>query len=260
MKDGKERPIGVFDSGLGGISVLRDLRRVLPREHILFRADSAHAPYGTKRADEVLSLSRKSLEWLLERDCKEIVVACNTATAVGVETLRAEYPEVPIVGIEPALKPAALENPGHRVILMATPLTLQLERVAALRERFGTVAPVEFFPCRGLVELIEGGHLEDEQLFSYLNALFAHLNRENLGAVVLGCTHYPHIRPALRRFFGPSVRLYDGGAGTARRARAILEEQGLTRDAGEGSVELFNTDPSPRLAELARFLLDRDGE
>ncbi len=255
MNDLRENPVGVFDSGVGGISVLKELVRLMPGERFIFRGDSAHAPYGTKSAEEVYRLAKDSVEWLLARDCKEIVVACNTATAVGVDALRKAYPDVPIVGIEPALKPAALENPGKSVLLMATPLTLKLERVALLRHRFEDVARFTFLPCRGLVEQIEAGHLDDDVLFTFLEELFAEVDKSDLAAVVLGCTHYPHVRGALGRFFGPGVRLYDGGEGTARRALAILREKDLLREGGDGSVTLFNTDPDPALNELARRLL-----
>lgn len=257
MINNREAPVGVFDSGLGGISVLRELRRVMPREKLLFRGDSANAPYGTKTADEVFDLSRRSTEWLLARGCKEIVAACNTASAVCIERLRREYPGVPFIGIEPALKPAATENPGGKILLMATPLTLRLERIAALRQRFETTAFISFIPCRGLVELIEGGHLEDEELFGFLEELISPAMRSGLDAAVLGCTHYPHIKPALARFFEPTTRLYDGSDGTARRALFVLRERGLDRREGDGGVTLFNTDPSPVLAALAERLLNR---
>lgn len=253
----KNSPIGVFDSGLGGLSVLKELVKVMPREKFLFRGDSVHAPYGTKTASEVLELSRASTEWLLERGCKEIVVACNTASAVCINTLRQQYPAISFIGIEPALKPAATENPGGKILLMATPLTLRLERIAALRQRFETTAFISFIPCRGLVELIEGGHLDDDALFSYLNELISPSMRRGLDAAVLGCTHYPHIRPALARFFEPGTRIYDGSNGTARRAKAVLEEKGLLRETGEGETVLFNTDPDPSLAALAEKLLTR---
>ncbi len=255
MMADRKAPVGVFDSGLGGLSVLKELVGVMPRERFLFRGDSANAPYGTKTGDEVLALSRRSTQWLLERGCKEIVVACNTASAVCIEALRKEWPAVPFIGIEPALKPAALENPGGKILLMATPLTLRLERIAALRQRFETKAFISFLPCRGLVELIEGGHLDDDVLFDFLDHLIPPEMRRNLDAAVLGCTHYPHIRPALKRFFEPATRLYDGGAGTARRALAVLRERGLDDPDGTGGVELFNTDPDPALARRAEALM-----
>ena len=229
----------------------------MPREDLIFRGDSANAPYGTKTAEEVYALSRASTEWLLERGCKEIVAACNTASAVCIERLRREYPDVPFIGIEPALKPAALENPGGKILLMATPLTLRLERVALLRQRFETTAFISFIPCRGLVELVEGGHLDDEELFRFLEELISPAMRRGLDAAVLGCTHYPHIRPALARFFGPTTKIYDGSNGTARRALAVLRERDLDKQEGDGGVTLFNTDPSPKLAALADLLLSR---
>ncbi|MBQ3866398.1 MAG: glutamate racemase [Clostridia bacterium] len=258
MKDPKTNPIGVFDSGVGGVTVLRELVRLMPAEDYLFLGDSAHAPYGTKSPEEVLALSRQNVDRLLSRGAKEIVVACNTATAVGIDALRRLYPDVPVIGIEPALKPAALENEGKRVLLMATPLTLNLERVAMLRQRFENVARVEILPCRGLAELIEAGHLDDEALDAYLAGLFSGVDRESVSAVVLGCTHYPHILPALARRFPPAVRFYDGGAGTARRARDVLRERDLLRpEGGRGTVEFFSTDPSPAALQRAKALLDR---
>lgn len=255
MRDQRSSPVGVFDSGLGGLSVLKELLRVMPREDLIFRGDSANAPYGTKTAEEVYTLSRRSTEWLLERGCKEIVVACNTASAVCIERLRQDYPQVPFIGIEPALKPAALENPGGKILLMATPLTLHLERIAALRQRFETTAFISFIPCRGLVELIEEGHLEDEALFSFLEELISPAMRRGLDAAVLGCTHYPHIKPALARFFEEGTKLYDGSNGTARRALFVLREKGLDRREGQGGVTLFNTDPDPLLRARAEQLL-----
>ena len=258
MKDPRYNPVGVFDSGVGGVTVLRELVRLMPGEDFLFLGDSAHAPYGTKTPEEVLALSRQNADFLLARGAKEIVVACNTATAVGIDALRRFYPDVPVIGIEPALKPAALENEGKRVLLMATPLTLNLERVEMLRQRFENVARVEILPCRGLAELIEGGHLDDETLHGYLAGLFAAVDRESVSAVVLGCTHYPHIRPALARWFSPSVKFYDGGAGTARRAREVLRERDLLRPAGgRGKVDFFSTDPSPEVLRRAEALLAR---
>ena len=242
----KDRPIGVFDSGVGGVSVLNEIRRLLPREDLIFYGDNRNAPYGTKSADEVRALAENAFLFLREKDCKMVVVACNTATAVAIGPLRAKYAPFPIVGIEPAIKPAVLENPGKRVLLLATPLTLKQERVLAMAEKYDSVARLSMKGARGLVELIEAGHTFDEPLFAFLRDLFSEeLSQGRIpDAVVLGCTHYPHVKAAIRRVLGEGVKLYDGGEGTARRCRSLLTEGDLLNpQAPRGKVEFFGSDP-----------------
>ncbi len=239
-------PVGVFDSGVGGVSVLNEIRRVLPREDLIFFGDSKNAPYGTKSAGEVRRLAERSFLFLREKGCKIIVAACNTATAVAIGTLRETYAPFPIVGIEPALKPAVLENPGKRVLLLATPLTLRQERVLAMKEKYDSLATITVKGARGLVELIEAGHTGDAELLSFLRGLFSdELSEGNLpDAVVLGCTHYPHVKGAIRAVLGEGVRLYDGGEGTARRCRSLLSEANLLNpQQTRGRVEFFGSDP-----------------
>lgn len=257
MIDPKTAPIGVFDSGVGGVSVLKELRRAMPQENFVFIADSKNAPYGVRPADEVRALSEISLKKLVARGSKEIVIACNTATAVAADELRRAYPDLPIVGIEPAVKPAAVENTGKRILLLATPLTLKMERIALLKNRFDALADIDAVPCSGLVELIEGGHLDDAPLFSYFDKTFGDYLDPPPAAVVLGCTHYPHIKPALARFFGDGVRLYDGGVGTARRARALLAERGLLNPSSTpGAIEMESTSGDPKIIALCEKLLN----
>lgn len=258
MTSPKTCPIGVFDSGVGGISVLKELRRQMPAEDYLFFGDNQNAPYGTKSPTEVLSLVRAGVERLLSHNAKEIVIACNTATAVAADEIRRLYPAVPIVAIEPAIKPAVLSASGKRVLLMATPLTLQTERVSRLSRRFESAAQIEVLPCDGLVELIEDGHLDDETLDAFLCRLFSRLSTTP-DAVVLGCTHYPHVLPALRRYFGDAVTFYDGGAGCARRARALLEERDLLRgEKRDGSVTFFFSRDNVATRTLAHRLLNSE--
>lgn len=250
-------PIAVIDSGVGGISVLRELRRLMPRERFLYFGDSANAPYGTKSREEVLSITRRNLETLRARGIKALVIACNTATSAAAKALRAENPDLPIIGIEPAVKPAALLCDRPRVLVMATPLTLREEKFLSLVARFADRADVHPLPCAGLVELIEEGHLDDAPLDAYLDALFAPIAHQHFDAVVLGCTHYPHVKAAIARHLSPSAVLLDGGEGTARETLRRLTEGGLLSDAPEGAVEIVNTGTDPRLAALCRTLLDR---
>lgn len=246
-------PIGVFDSGVGGISVLRCLRNLMPHENFVFIGDSANAPYGTKSPQTVKSLSENSLKKLLRADAKQVVIACNTATAVAADVLRAEYPDVTIVGIEPAIKPAATDNPGGKIAVLATDLTVHQKRIAALYEKYSDTAEIELVPCVGLVELIEDGHLYDKAVFDYLEKLFE--NRPHYDAYVLGCTHYPLIKDAFLHILG-DVKLYDGGEGTAKRSRDLLLRDGLLNpQKTDGKIVVLNTSEDERLISLSYQLL-----
>ena len=250
-------PIAVIDSGVGGISVLRELIKIMPEEHFLYLGDSQNAPYGTKSREKVLEITKNNLEILKKRGIKALVIACNTATSAAARVLREENPDLPIIGIEPAVKPAALLGESPRVLVMATPLTLREEKFRDLVARFSDRA--EFFPlpCPGLVELIEGGHLDDEILYRYLEDLFAPYKEASIDALVLGCTHYPHVKEAIAQHFDPSVTIMDGGEGTARETVRRLREAGLLRPCGRGEVEIVNTKHDPDLLTLCRFLLER---
>lgn len=249
-------PIGVFDSGLGGISVLKELRALLPGEDYVFFGDRANAPYGDLSPERVVELTEQALSLFLEKGCKAMVLACNTATATAADAIREKYPDLPIVGIEPALKPAVRDNPGKKILLLATPLAVKTPRITSLAQRFEDQAEITLFPCPRLVEMVEFGHLHDETLFSYLKELFSPLTAAP-DALVLGCTHYPHIAPALQAFFGPHTRLYDGGPGTARRMKAILEERGLlSQNASPGKIELIFSSGGAEILALAETLLN----
>ncbi len=254
----KNLPIAVIDSGVGGISVLAALRRELPHEDFLYYGDSKNAPYGKKSRGEVLDITRKNLEFLLSRGIKAFVIACNTATAVAAKPLREEYPALPIVGIEPAVKPAALMGEHPTVLVMATTLTLGEEKFSALAGRFETVARVLSCPCPGLVELIEAGILEGEALRAKLEDILSPFLQEKIDAVVLGCTHYPHIKSEIAAFFPTNTPVIDGGEGTARQTRRRLEALGLLRDGDrEGRVEFLNSLQDDRLLALSKALLER---
>ena len=235
----KEDYIGVFDSGLGGISVLRHLRRVLPEEKFLYFGDSSNAPYGTKTKDEVKALTFAAAEKLMDRGIKALVVACNTATSAAINDLRAAWPDLIIIGIEPALKLAADKFPGGALGVMATPMTLREEKFAALMARYEGSCRVYKLPAPGLVELIESGKADSPEAEELLKNLFAACP-EKLDAVVLGCTHYPFASEALRRVLGEDVALLDGGDGTARETRRRLAAADLLR-CGEGQIMMENS-------------------
>ena len=249
----KEDYIGVFDSGLGGISVLRHLRRVLPEEKFLYFGDSANAPYGTKTREQVRDLTFAAMEQMMQRGLKAFVVACNTATSAAIQELREVYPHMIIVGIEPALKLAADRFPGGALGVMATPMTLRERKFAALMERYEGSCRVYKLPAPGLVELIESGMADSRQTDELLRGLFASCP-EPLDALVLGCTHYPFASASLRRVLGDGVALLDGGDGTARETRRRLEAAGLLR-CGEGQLTMENS-RGGQLLERSRELLD----
>ena len=251
--EAQARPIGVFDSGLGGISVLRACVRLLPQENFLFFGDSANAPYGEKSLDQVRALTLSAVDRLLAQGVKGIVVACNTATSVAAAPLRAEL-SLPIIGMEPALKPASELRHGGRILVMATPLTLRLPKFQALMERYGEGASP--LPCPGLMELVEEGELDGPEVRNYLSALLQPYRDAPLDAVVLGCTHYVFLRPVLRRMLPPETALLDGNAGTVRQLHRVLEQRGLCREApSPGRVELLTSgDPLHILPQMERLL------
>ncbi len=256
--DFREYPIGVFDSGVGGISVLRELVKIMPQEDFLYFGDSLHAPYGTKELSEVRELTIRHVEFLMEQGAKAIAVACNTATSAAVAILREKYPSVPLVGIEPAIKPAAEEKPGGRIVVMATPMTLRQEKFQKLMAAYEDQIRVVPLPCPGLMEFIERGDLEGDGLRRYLTELFWSVGQEPIDGVVLGCTHYPFARKLIQEVLGEHVTIYDGGPGTARELCRRVTEAGMLRQAGrEGTVRFLNSRNTPEEMELCRRLLTR---
>ena len=232
-------PVGMFDSGVGGISVLREAVRLLPNERFLFFGDTKNAPYGTKTREEVLALSRAVVETLLKRGCKAIVIACNTATSAAAATLRAEYRDIPIIAMEPALKPATLLHQDGVVLALATPGTIAGEKYAHLYALYGE--GVISMPCGGLMEFAERGELDSPALHAYLSDLFRPYLGRKVEAVVLGCTHYVFLKRAIGRFF-PAVPLIDGNEGTVRQLGRRLDEKNLLAPAAQrGEVTLLSS-------------------
>lgn len=251
------RPIGVLDSGLGGISVLRELVKLMPGEDFLYYGDSANAPYGTRTPEEVIDLTKKDVKFLLDHGAKAIVVACNTATSVAIRELRAAYEsEIPVIGIEPALKPAVKAKEHSKVVVMATPMTLTQTKFNSMMHVYEDDANIIKMPCPGLVEYIESGVLDGPVLDAYLEKQFAPYDKTKIDSVVLGCTHYPLVRDAIQKHL-PGVAIYDGGFGTAKQTKRRLEECGLLSDRKSGGkVQIFNSKNTEEILELSRRLLN----
>lgn len=255
----KGQPIGVFDSGVGGISVLRELIRVMPNENYIYLGDSKNAPYGTKPLETVRKLTFRNVRTLLDQGAKGLVVACNTATSAAVRLMRSTYPQLPIVGIEPALKPAALQKEHPKVLVMATPMTVRQEKFRQLMARYENKADIYPLPCPGLMEFIEAGDLESERLHDFLQELLAPYLDKKMDSVVLGCTHYPFARKMIRRVMGDMVTIFDGGEGTAREMRRRLAVAGLLNPSEEpGWVKFENSVATPEELALCQRLLKQE--
>ncbi|HEX4896043.1 MAG TPA: glutamate racemase [Solimonas sp.] len=248
-------PIGVFDSGLGGISVLRELRRLLPAEHLIYYADSGHCPYGGKPREAIVERAVTITEFLLARGAKQIVVACNTATIAAVEQLRASYP-VPFVGMEPAVKPAVAATRSGTVGVLATGAALAGEKFHTLVARHAHGVRVITQPCPGLVERVEAGDLEGPQTRALVERYTAPLLAQGADVLVLGCTHYPFLRPLIQSVAGPDVQLLDTGAAVARQAQRLLEREQLLNDAAmPGSIEWHTSGDAGAFATLHERLM-----
>ena len=250
----KKDYIAVFDSGVGGVSVLRQLYKLMPEENYVYFGDSANAPYGSRTTEEVRQLSLAAAKKLTtEYPVKALVVACNTATAAAVELLREKYPEMIIVGIEPAVKLAADRFPKGTVGIMATPLTIDSERLHKLEDRWKEQCNIIELPTPGLVELIEAGKaVSDESEALLAPMLTPHTGK--LDAVVLGCTHYPFAAPVIQKLLGEGTTLLDGGEGTAVQTQRRLAEKDLLSH-GSGEVVIQSSAQDPKILDLCRELL-----
>ena len=253
----KTNPIAVFDSGVGGISVLRELVKILPNEDYIYYGDSKNAPYGMKDKETVKQLTIDAAEYLFAQGAKGLVVACNTATSAAVRALRELYPDIPIVGIEPAVKPAATLKPNCRVLVMATPMTIREEKFRNLMAKYEDMAEIIPLPCPGLMDFVERGDLTSADFRSYLEELlFAH-RIHPVDSVVLGCTHYPFAKDMIKEVLGPDVLVFDGGEGTAREMRRRLTEADLINPSTErGKIDFQNSLNDKKKLELCEFLLN----
>ena len=237
LKNMSRLPVGVFDSGVGGISVLRAMVSLLPGEDFLYFGDSANAPYGTKDTEEIRRLTLLHAAELYRQGIKALVIACNTATSAAIRDLREIYRDIPVIGIEPALKPAVLSGTHPTVVVMATPQTVEGNKFHRLVERFAGDAEIIPLSCPGLMEYVERGELEGENVEKTLHTLLDPLLERHVDAVVLGCTHYPFLISRIRSMIGDEVLLLDGSEGTARELRRRLAAEHLLReDAHAGCV------------------------
>jgi len=256
----KEKPIGVFDSGLGGISVLKELLTYLPNESFVYYADNLNAPYGTKALWQVQDFALIVSRFLVkEKQVKAIVVACNTATSAAIKLLRSSF-SVPIIGMEPALKPAITAANGRGILVMATPMTLRETKFQELMHRYGNGSQITTLPCPGLVELIEAGHTKGRELENYLEKLFANIERSRIRMLVLGCTHYILIREQIAEFFSEDVRIVDGNLGTAKQLVRVLEKEQLLAkeplEVGGERVEWFASDGPEVIIKMKKLLFN----
>ena len=248
-------PIGVMDSGMGGISVLRELAGLLPHENFVFYGDSANAPYGSRSTEEIYQLTEQVVQKLLKRGVKAVVIACNTASSAAGARLRAEYPELPIVAIEPALKPAVIACPGGRVVVLATEATLRERKFARLLTEWQGKAEIIKLPLPGLPEFVERGELDSPQLREFLQGFFVQLADRPVEGGGLGCTHSPFVRKVSAELLGPQVKVFDGAAGTARQLRRRLYSRRLlTANQQPGSIQWLNSSPEPEMIELSKKL------
>ncbi len=254
----KQDYIAVFDSGVGGISVLRELVRQMPNERFLYFGDSANAPYGSRPTEEIRRLTVERFQALHARGLKAFVIACNTATVAAVGTLRRQYPQEIIIGIEPAVKVAAERFPHGRVVVMATEATLR-EHGYYRKSPYSQVCEVVPVPCPELVKFVERGETGGPRLERYLRACLADALQAPVDAVVLGCTHFSFARAAIARVVGRRVALLDGGVGTALETRRRIQAAGLSAPPGKGEILLENSLASKPLLARMRRMLDAPG-
>jgi glutamate racemase len=226
--------IGVFDSGVGGISVLKELKKVLPNENYIFYGDSLNAPYGDKTKEEILSLSTNIVDYLINNGVKAIVIACNTATSAAAKELREKYPNIPIIGIEPAIKPAFLEHPTEDILVMATQATMEMDKFIRLKDELSSryIIPI---PCQGLADRIENNEDVRDLLDKYLSPY-----KEKAKVVVLGCTHYPFIKKEIESVIG-DVEFYDGAKGTALNLKKQLELRNTLNNENKEGIIIFES-------------------
>lgn len=249
--------IGVFDSGIGGLSVLHEARKVLPDEHYLYYADTAHVPYGIKPKGEIRGYIFEAITFLRDQGCDAIVVACNTATSVAIDDLRAAFP-LPIIGMEPAVKPAVHANPHKRVLVFATEMTLQEPKFHTLVSKVDNQGIVDYLSLQELVLFSEHFEFSPETVLPYLRARLAQVDVTSYGQVVLGCTHFIYFRPLIRRLFPEGTVILDGNQGTVQhlKNRVVGFPSAIP---GTGKVHFFHSGVPAAAATFERYLelLDR---
>ena len=261
MRTTPNSPIGIFDSGVGGISVLRALRQQIPDESVLYFGDQGHIPYGPRAMEQIRQFSEAITRFLLEQGAKIIVVACNTASAAALQYLREIFPEVPFVGMEPAVKPAAERTHTGKVGVLATPATFQGALYASVVERFANGVELFQDTCPGLVQQIEQGNLEGPEVRRILEAALQPMLEKDIDTVVLGCTHYPFVIPLIQEIVGENVRVIDPAPAVARQTGRLLEARAMRNGSGAKSeVKLYTSGDPETLRSLLPRLLGEKGD
>lgn len=253
----KYKPIGIFDSGVGGISVLKEAVKMLPNEDFIYYGDSKNAPYGEKKVEDVQQLVFGVTEKLMDRQVKAIVVACNTATSAAIDRLREKYKNMPVIGIEPALKPAIKLKRDGKIIVMATPVTLQERKFMNLMKKYEDIADIAPVPCPGLAEIIEQGHFNGPIVNDYIETKLSTYKNHKIAAVVLGCTHYPFVKDEICKIINEDIPVIDGSEGTIKQLKRKLEAFNIVNDKEEeGEVHIFNS-LDDNMVKLSYDLLSR---
>jgi len=238
-------PIGLFDSGIGGTSIWKEIHELLPNEDTIYLADSKNAPYGQKSKEEIIELSIKNTEFLLKQNCKIIVVACNTATTNAIKELRAKY-KIPFIGIEPAIKPAALHSKTHKIGILATQGTLNSELFHQTVEQYQNTKIIEQIG-HGLVPLIENGEINSSEMNRLLHEYLEPMIEANIDYLVLGCSHYPYLIPQIEKIIPKEVKIIDSGEAVARQTKKVLTENiGLNSNSEKGN-SVFYTNSNPKV-------------
>jgi glutamate racemase len=251
-----QQPIGVFDSGLGGLSVLREIRTMMPAEDVLYFADNAYCPYGLRSREEIQDRSELISRLLLDQGAKAIVVACNTASAMAIEHIRRRFSGVPFVGLEPAVKPAVRLTRTGRVGVLATPRTVAGERLRWLIETHANGIEVRTVAATGLVELVEAGTLSGPEVTAALRPLLAPMLEAGVDVIVLGCTHYPFLRAEIEAYVGERIPVIDSGVAIARRTRSVLQQSGLLHERDEaGRLRMMTSADAHQVDGVARLLM-----
>lgn len=244
----RNRPIGIFDSGVGGLTIYKEIHKILPNESIIYLADSINAPYGEKSKEEIIDISIKNTEFLLSKGCKIIVVACNTASTNAVHYLRENF-NVPFIRVQPAIKPAALNSQTKVVGILATKGTLKSDLLLETSQRFAQGVEVVEQVGEGLVSLIENGKMHSSEMDALLETHIQPMLKKNIDYLVLGCTHYPLLTPQIKTLVGDNVSVLDSGEAIARQTKVILEEENLINENHHEIVRLFYTNKDPNVLQ-----------
>ena len=244
--DNNNKPIGFLDSGVGGLSVMKEAIKIMPNENYIYFGDSKNAPYGVKSTKEIRDLTFKAVEFLISKGIKGLVVACNTATSAAVRELRTVYPDMPAVEL----------GRDGKILIMATPMTIKQDKFKLLLDKYKDKAEIVPIPCAGLMEFIESGVLDGIELEYYLKEKLSDYSSENVSSVVLGCTHYPFVKDSISKILGKNVEVIDGGEGTAREIKRRLAEKNLLNtNTTKGKIEIYNSLREDKIIDLSWKLL-----